>query len=315
MKFKPIIIVPGDPFSIFIEIFFKSFSRKYNSPIILVYCKKDLMLQMKKFGFKMKINLINLNNLNEDLDNKKINLINVEFNRSKDQQIRSLYVKKCLQTAFKLIKNGYTHKFINGPIDKKKILNKKYLGMTEYIASKFNQKNFAMLIYNKKLSVCPLTTHLPLKDVSKNINQKLIIKKIKIINQFYKDHLRFKPRIAVTGLNPHCESIHKFNEDENIVLPSIKKAAKMKINVKGPFSADTIFLKKNRNKFDIIIGMYHDQVLGPFKTLFEYDAIYISTGLPFLRVTPDHGPNIKMIGKNKSDPISLIKCFNFLDNR
>jgi len=61
--------------------------------------------------------------------------------------------------------------------------------------------------------------------------------------------------------------------------------------------------------------MYHDQVLGPFKTLFEYDAINISTGLPFLRVTPDHGPNIKMIGKNKSDPISLIKCFNFLDNR
>ena len=315
MKFKPIIIVPGDPFSIFIEIFFKSFSKKYNSPIILVYCKKDLMLQMKKFGFKMKINLIDLNNLNKNLNNNKINLINVEFKRSKDQQIRSLYVKKCLQTAFKLIKNGYTHKFINGPIDKKKILNKKYLGMTEYIASKFNQKNFAMLIYNKKLSVCPLTTHLPLKDVSKNINQKLIIKKIKIINQFYKDHLKFKPRIGVTGLNPHCESIHKFNEDENIVLPSIKKAAKMKINVKGPFSADTIFLKKNRIKFDIIIGMYHDQVLGPFKTLFEYDAINISTGMPFLRVTPDHGPNIKMIGKNKSDPISLIKCFNFLDNR
>ena len=315
MKFKPIIIVPGDPFSVFIEIFFKSFSRKYKSPIILVYCKKDLILQMKKFGFKMKINLINLNNLNENLNNKKINLINIEFKRSKDQQIRSLYVKKCLQAAFKLINNGYTHKFINGPIDKKKILNKKYLGMTEYIASKFHQKNFAMLIYNKKLSVCPITTHLPLKDVSKNINQKLIIKKIKIINQFYKDHLKLKPRIAVTGLNPHCESIHEFNEDENIVLPSIKKAAKMKINVKGPFSADTIFLKKNREKFDIIIGLYHDQVLGPFKTIFEYDAINISTGLPFLRVTPDHGPNFEMIGKNKSDPTSLIKCFNFLDNR
>ena len=187
--------------------------------------------------------------------------------------------------------------------------------MTEYIASKFNQKNFAMLIYNKKLSVCPLTTHLPLKDVAKNIDQKLIIEKIKIINQFYKDYLKFKPRIAVTGLNPHCESIHKINEDENIVLPAIKKASKMKINVKGPFSADTIFLKKNRIKFDIVIGMYHDQVLGPFKTLFEYDAINISAGLSFLRVTPDHGPNFEMIGKNKSDPTSLIKCFNFLDNR
>ena len=315
MKFRPIIIVPGDPFSIFIEIFFKSLLRKYKSPLILIYCKKDLSLQMKKFGFKKKINLINPNNVNEDLDNKKINLIDIEFKRSKDQKIRSQYIKKCLQTAFKLIKNGFTHKFINGPIDKKKILNKKYLGMTEYIASKFHQKNFAMLIFNRKLSVCPLTTHLPLKDVSKNINQRLIIKKIKIINQFYKKHLKFKPRIAVTGLNPHCESVNKFNEDENIVLPAIKKTMKMKINVKGPFPADTIFLKNNRKKFDIIIGMYHDQVIGPFKTLFEYDAINISTGLPFLRVTPDHGPNFEMIGKNKSDPTSLIKCLNFLDNR
>ena len=315
MKYKPIIIVPGDPFSIFIEIFFKSLSMKYKSPIILIYCKKDLIFQMKKFGFKKKINLINQNFISENLDNNGINLIDIEFKKSKDQKTRSQYVKKCLQTAFKLIKKGYTHKFINGPIDKNKILNKKYLGMTEYIASKFNQKRVAMLIYNKKLSVSPLTTHLPLKNVAKNINQKLIIEKIKIIHQFYNDHLKIRPRIAVTGLNPHCESIHKFNEDVSILSPAIKKSVKSKINVQGPFSADTIFLKKNRKKFDIIIGMYHDQVLGPFKTLFEYDAINVSIGLPFLRVTPDHGPNFNMIGKNKSDPTSLIKCLNFLENR
>ena len=88
---------------------------------------------------------------------------------------------------------------------------------------------------------------------------------------------------------------------------------KKKINVKGPFPADTIFLKDNRKKFDVIIGMYHDQVLGPIKTLFEYDAINITLGLPFLRVTPDHGPNEKMVGQNKSNPISLIKALNFLD--
>ena len=315
MKYKPIIIVPGDPFSIFIEIFFKSLSTRYKSPIILIYCKKDLIFQMKKFGFKKKINLINQNFISENLDNNGINLIDIEFKKSKDQKTRSQYVKKCLQTAFKLIKKGYTHKFINGPIDKNKILNKKYLGMTEYIASKFNQKRVAMLIYNRKLSVSPLTTHLPLKNVAENINQKLIIEKIKIIHQFYNDHLKIRPRIAVTGLNPHCESIHKFNEDVSILSPAIKKSVKSKINVQGPFSADTIFLKKNRKKFDIIIGMYHDQVLGPFKTLFEYDAINVSIGLPFLRVTPDHGPNFNMIGKNKSDPTSLIKCLNFLENR
>ena len=90
---------------------------------------------------------------------------------------------------------------------------------------------------------------------------------------------------------------------------------KKNINVKGPFPADTIFLENNRKNFDVILGMYHDQVLTPSKTLFEYDAINITMGLPFLRVSPDHGPNEKMIGKNKSNPLSLIKALNFLDQK
>ena len=87
------------------------------------------------------------------------------------------------------------------------------------------------------------------------------------------------------------------------------------IYVSGPYSADTIFLKKNRDKFNVILGMYHDQVLAPIKTLYEFDAINITMGLPFLRVTPDHGPNEKMLGKNSSNPISLINALNFLDKR
>ena len=75
------------------------------------------------------------------------------------------------------------------------------------------------------------------------------------------------------------------------------------------------FLKKNRNNYDVIIGMYHDQVLTPVKTLFEYDAINITLGLPFLRVSPDHGPNEKMLGKNLSNPQSLIKAISFLDKQ
>ena len=95
------------------------------------------------------------------------------------------------------------------------------------------------------------------------------------------------------------------------ILTKIKKG----INVKGPYPADTLFLKKIRNEFDVILGMYHDQVLAPFKTLFEYDAINITMGLPFLRVSPDHGPNQKMVGKNKSNPLSLIKSLKFLDTK
>ena len=88
----------------------------------------------------------------------------------------------------------------------------------------------------------------------------------------------------------------------------------MKINVYGPFAADTIFTKSNRDKFDIIVGMYHDQVLTPIKTLFEYNAINLTVGLPFIRVSPDHGPNESMLGKKKSDITSLLNSIKFLDN-
>tara|TARA_Y100000816_G_scaffold38456_1_gene24276 strand:- start:1650 stop:2213 length:564 start_codon:yes stop_codon:yes gene_type:complete len=187
--------------------------------------------------------------------------------------------------------------------------------MTEYISKKFKTKNFAMLIYNENLSVCPLTTHLPLKLVPKNINKKLIIRTTKLIEKFYKKNLGFKPKIAITGLNPHCESILNYNEDEKIVSPAIRSLKKEGINIKGPFPADTIFLKQNRDKFDVILGMYHDQVLSPMKTLKEYEAINITIGLPFLRVSPDHGPNVKMVNKNLSNPISLMKALQFLDKK
>ena len=85
-----------------------------------------------------------------------------------------------------------------------------------------------------------------------------------------------------------------------------------KIKISGPFSADTIFLKDNRKKFDVIVGMYHDQVLSPMKTIFGFEAINITIGLPFVRITPDHGPNFEMFGMNKSKPDSLIQAFSFI---
>ena len=122
-----------------------------------------------------------------------------------------------------------------------------------------------MIIYNKNLSVCPLTTHLPIKYVSKKINKLEIINKVKLIDNFWKKKFNKKVKIGVTGLNPHCESIDSFNEDKKIILPTIKKLKKLKYNIEGPLAADTIFLKNNRKKFDLIIGMYHDQVLTPLK--------------------------------------------------
>ena len=318
MSYNPILIVGGEPNSVFTEILFKTLKfKKFNSPLVLIYSEKILKKQMKKLNFKKKIRILKQKDLHEQkLDNKTINLINVNFNQKKAfmkiSRQSNKFIEKSFRIAFDILKKKKINKFINGPISKKHFLNKKYLGITEYISEKFSNKNTCMLIYNKNLSVCPITTHMPIKQVTKNINKRLIIQKINLIINFYKTKFGFNPKIAVLGLNPHCESIGKFNEDEEIIKPIIHKLNK-KFNISGPLSADTIFIKNIRKKFDVIIGMYHDQVLTPIKTIYEYDAINITLGLPFIRVSPDHGPNEKFLGKNLSNPLSLIQAIKFLD--
>ena len=173
--------------------------------------------------------------------------------------------------------------------------------------------NEVMLIYNKKLSVSPITTHIPLRKVSRKISKGIIIKKIKIINNFYKTNFNKKPKIAVLGLNPHNFSGSKNSEENKIIIPAIKKIKSNKINVVGPISADTSFIFNKGNRPDVIIGMYHDQVLAPFKTLFKYNAINITLGLPFLRVSPDHGVAKNIVGKNIANPKSLIEAIKFFN--
>jgi len=319
MKFKPIVVVPGEPNSIFYEIFFKCIeNNKIYSPIILITSKKILEYHLKALEFNLRINLLETKKINiKNLNKKKINIIDVNYEGDFKFDIISnkskKYINQCFNIGFNLIRNNLSFKFINGPISKKYFLEKKYLGVTEYISKKFSIKNFTMLIYNEELSVCPITTHLPLKYVAKEINQKNIINKVNLINNFYTDHFNIKPRIAICGLNPHCETTDGFNEDEKVIYPAINLLKKKGLDVFGPCSADTIFMKKNRSKFNVIVGMYHDQVLAPIKTLFEFNAINITLGLPFLRISPDHGPNEKMIGKNLSNPESLIKAIKFLD--
>tara|TARA_Y100000591_G_scaffold249819_1_gene221059 strand:- start:818 stop:1780 length:963 start_codon:yes stop_codon:yes gene_type:complete len=318
MKNSPIIIVAGEPNSIFLEIFFKTIkTQKFRSPLVLICSIHVLKLHMKKFNFRKKINIINISDIdNLILNNQSINLINVPYiSKPKLGKITSksnLYIKKSFEIALKIIKSGFSFKLVNGPISKKTFLKNKFLGITEYISKKTSTKRKAMLIYNKNLSVCPITTHLPINNVAKKINKKVILEKATLINNFYKRHLGYKPKIAITGLNPHCESF-KRKEDEKIIKPAINQLINSGYNVSGPYAADTIFLKNNREKYNVIIGMYHDQVLGPLKSLYEFDAINITVGLPFIRISPDHGPNESMIGKNKSNPLSLIKAITFLD--
>jgi len=319
MNSEIILIVAGEPNSIFSEILFKTLDKtNCKKPIILICSNKLLNLQKKKLNVKKRIKLIDYKKLNvSKLDNKSINLINVEYNQKQAfQKISSKsnkYIENCFQLAFKLIKEENIVRFINGPISKEYFLKKKYPGITEYISKHFSIKKTCMLIFNKNLSVCPVTTHLPIKLVSKKIEKKSIENKIRLILNFYKKFFKKIPKIAVLGLNPHCETVLNYNEDKKIIKPVVLKMKKKGLKVYGPLPADTIFQKNNRKKYDCILGMYHDQVLTPIKTLFEYDAINITLGLPFLRISPDHGPNERMMGKNLSNPLSLIQAIKFLE--
>ena len=318
MSKKPILIVAGEPYSIFSEIFFKSLKRlNLKRPLVLIASKKIFEMQMKKLGYKYQFKNVD-EKLLKKISNKKkiINIINVEFNFIKTfdkiTDKSNKYINNCFLIAHNLLKNKKAHALINGPISKKNFLKKKHLGITEYLSKINKVKNFAMLIYNDNLSVSPITTHIALKKVSNQISKKKIINQVHLINKFYNSLSKRNTRIAITGLNPHCESNFKDSEEKKVIYPAIKYLKKKKYKVVGPLPADSLFMKKNINRFDVVIGMYHDQVLTPIKTIHNFDAINITLGLPYLRVSPDHGTNNQMLGKNKSDPKSLIYAIKFL---
>ena len=154
MNFKPLLIVHGEPNSVFLEIFFKSLRyKKFKSPLILICSQKILRFQMTKLKFKMKIKILDPSSLNKiKLNNKSINIIDVNYNKNLNfQKISDKsndYIKNCFETSFNILKSGVTNKFINGPISKSSFLNKKYLGITEYLAKKTKTSKIAMLIYN-----------------------------------------------------------------------------------------------------------------------------------------------------------------------
>ena len=321
MNYKPIIVVAGEPFSVFLEIFFKSKkNNKFKKPIILIVSEKLLIHQMKKLNYNFGVNIVDKDKLDfNKLDKKKINVINVDFKFTKTfdniSDKSNSYIAKCFKVGLKILNEKKCSGLINGPISKKNFLKKTFFGITEYLAKKTNRENkVCMLIYNKKLSVSPVTTHLPLKHVHKYISKEKIINQVKLIKNFYLNEFKKNPKIAITGLNPHCESNYKSSEEDSVIKPAIKYLIKKKYKVNGPFAADTIFMEQKSKNYDVIIGMYHDQVLIPAKTLFGFNSINITLGLPFIRISPDHGPNISMLGKNKSNPQSLIEAFKFLDN-
>ncbi len=314
---KKIIIVAGDPNSINSEIIFKTWKNLSINIRKKIYLISDLELmktQLKKL--RLNIEFSKTENLNSPVRTNKLKIINtgIKFNDpfKINEKNRKKFIKNSLRLAHKLALNKNVSGIINCAIDKK-LLPTKQTGVTEFLAKECNLKKDAevMLIYNKKLAVSPVTTHINLRNVAKNINKIKIIQKVKTIDSYYKRLFKKKPKIGILGLNPHNAELRNNSEEKKIIIPCINKLKKKGINITGPLISDTLFINDHK-KYDVIIGMYHDQVLAPFKTLFKFDAINITLGLKYLRVSPDHGTAVDLIKKNKANPLSLINCIKFL---
>ena len=314
---RPIIIILGEPNSISSEIFLKSLNyikkTKLNFIIIGNYSLLEKQANYLDFKINVKFKLSEINSL----ENVKFNFINVDYKQSKPFNLKTnssdTFVKQCFEHAVILLKKKLAIGLINLPINKSKFTKNKYKGITEYIADKTNNRNKEnMLLFNENFSVLPLTTHIPLKKVYKEISYKKIEKACKNINNFYlKTIKRKKFKIGILGLNPHNgENGYIGNEEKKIIIPAINKLKK-KYPIIGPLSPDTSFLQREKLQIDVLIGHYHDQILTTFKTKFDFNAINITIGLPFIRISPDHGIGTGIIGKGIANPKSFKKAVKF----
>ena len=240
---------------------------------------------------------------------KKFDFLNIEYDKK-----NFIYLKKITNLGIKLFYNKKINFIINMPLNKKKFLNNKYPGFTEFFSSLFKKKGGeSMLLFNETFSVCPVTTHIELQKVDSQITFNILKKSILNIIHFYKKILKKKnKKIVLLGLNPHAsiDNIKK-NKDKDVIQPIVNFFEKKKINITGPVSADTAF-KNVKNK--IYIGMYHDQVLIPFKIINGFNGVNITIGKEIIRLSPDHGTAENL--QNKKGFInntSFLKCIKFCE--
>lgn len=286
-----------DEFSISEKIILKSFKMLEKAKLSKIFFIGD----EKKFK---KIKRITLNK-------NKFEFINIKHKKNSELS----YINEVTKKGIDLFKEKKIKYLINMPINKKKFLKNKYFGFTEFFSKKFdNKKNHNMLMYSENFSVVPITTHIELKDVDRQISFKNIKASINNIAKFNIKYLKNRNfQIVVLGINPHASiDLGIKNKDHSILKKAVKFFRKKNLNIVGPISADTAF-KNLKNK--IFLGMYHDQVLIPFKLLNGFKGINITIGKELIRLSPDHGTGTDLIKKNiKSiSNISFIECIKFCE--
>ncbi len=301
---KPTFVSLGDPSGIGPEVFIKAIKdqklKHHLSKVILVSSPKVIEGAISALDVKQKINLIS------DIKNTRpdsINLINVDgckdfvlgeptFNNSK-------FIVECLSTAADLALTNSSC-LVTGPLNKSIIQKhiQNFTGHTEFLKRKFNANEVLMYMTNGNLHLGILTTHIPLKEVSSAISRVLIKNKYKLLHHGLIDIFKLaNPKIAVLGINPHAGEFGTIgNEEQNIILPAIDELRHEGYDANGPVSADTVF---TQTKYDAVLSMYHDQALPVVKTIDFNRTVNITLGLPFLRISVDHG-TAEDIAKNYS---------------
>ncbi|MBN2058043.1 MAG: 4-hydroxythreonine-4-phosphate dehydrogenase PdxA [Candidatus Saganbacteria bacterium] len=216
-----------------------------------------------------------------------------------------------IDKAVKLALDGKIDAIATGPINKESLhkAGYKYQGHTEILAARTHAKNYAMMFVSDTLWIMLVTTHLPLKDVSKHLDKKKIVNRIKLAHETLFKLRGKKPRIGVAGLNPHAGEAGLFGDEEiKIIKPAVDEAKKLGINVNGPVSPDAIFYLANIGMFDLVVAMYHDQGLIPLKLLSFNKSVNVTVGLPIVRTSVDHGTGFDIAGKGWANPNSLIEA-------
>ena len=309
---KKIVVTLGEPAGIGPDLGVLLSQKKLSKNIIFIADPLLIYQSADKLNKKIDINVMH-NTSSKTYSNKNlINLLPVKLNvKNKPGMMNyknSGYVINSIRLAANLCLEKEASAMVTGPISKS-ILNKagyKISGHTEFLADICKKKSL-MLLMNKKIKVALHTTHLPIQSVTKEITKTKLKKTISLLNEEMKKKFAIsKPKILVTGLNPHAgEDGLLGQQDSKIIAPVIKDFQKKNVCVDGPVAADTAFLRKNIAKYDVILTMYHDQGLPVIKFDNFKTTVNVTLGLPIVRVSVDHGTALDLVGTGKIDTSSF----------
>jgi len=230
-------------------------------------------------------------------------------------------VTASIEAAVEMVRSGEARAIVTNPISKSCLHQAgfEFPGHTEYLAALAANNGQAphpvMMLASDILKVVPATIHIPLKDVPEALTQDLLAKTIAITEREMRQRFGIaRPRIAVSGLNPHAGEDGTLGcEETDTIASAIAAARHAGLDVSGPYPADTLFHAAARERYDVAICMYHDQALVPFKTLAFEDGVNVTLGLPFVRTSPDHGTAFDIAGTGKVNPRSLIEALRLAD--